>query len=217
MYLQILYDNNARDNFKAGWGFSCLIKTSSENILFDTGWNGNILLHNLKIADVSPGDINRIVISHSHWDHIGGLNHILIYGRKPRVYVPKSISNNLKNEIKKDAKIIDVSKPQNICENIWTTGELGEKIKEQSLVIKTEKGVNILTGCAHPGLENIIKRSREWGEIYGIVGGFHDSNIDILKGIPLIMSCHCTEKIGEIRQKLPESYKECFAGVYIEL
>lgn len=54
MKLRILYDNNARNGFKEGWGFSFLIETSEEKILFDTGWNGNILLHNMKIAGVNP-------------------------------------------------------------------------------------------------------------------------------------------------------------------
>lgn len=212
MKFQILYDNNAKNGFKKGWGFSCLIETSGKKLLFDTGWNGNILLHNMKIAGVNPEEIDKIVISHSHWDHIGGLNHILNYTKNSDVYVPESISNNLKNEIKNHANIIEVSKAQKIYENIYTTGELGEKIKEQSLIICTKKGNIILTGCAHPGLGNIIEKSREFGDIYGVIGGFHDSSIDILKEIPLVMPCHCTEKKEEIEKRFSKSYRYCKAG-----
>lgn len=212
MNLQVLYNNNAQNGFKEGWGFSCFIKMSKENILFDTGWDGNILIHNMKTAGINPEIIDKIVISHSDWDHIGGLNHILKYEKKPEVYVPESISINLKNEIKRYTEIIEISKSIEICENVWTTGELGEKIKEQSLVIKTEKRNVILTGCAHPGLESIIEKSKKFGEIYAVIGGFHDSDIDVLNEIPLVIPCHCTEKIEEIKQKMPKSYKNCEVG-----
>ncbi|MGZ7096652.1 MAG: hypothetical protein ACXVHU_09300, partial [Methanobacterium sp.] len=96
-------------------------------------------------------------------------------------------------------------------------GELGDKIKEQSLILHTKKGNIVLTGCAHPGLESIIDKSREFGDVYGVVGGFHDSSIDILKGIPVIMPCHCTEKIEEIKKNMPESYNKCFTGFSIDL
>ena len=212
MNLKILYDNNAKTPFKAGWGFSCLIESNENKILFDTGWNGNILLHNMKKADINPEEIDKIIISHSHWDHIGGLNHLLNYGKKFDVYVPKSASINFKNEIKRYANLVEISKPVKIHGNIWTTGELGEKIKEQSLLITIEKGNLILTGCAHPGLDNIIEKSREFGEINTVIGGFHNSNIDVLKGIPTIIPCHCTQEIEKIKKKMPESYRYCEVG-----
>lgn len=54
MKLKFLYDNNVKNGFKGGWGFSCLIETDGKKILFDTGCNENILLHNMKIADINP-------------------------------------------------------------------------------------------------------------------------------------------------------------------
>lgn len=215
MRITVLYDNVAKNGFKEGWGFSCLIESSGDKILFDTGWNGNILIGNMKIACFNPEEIDKIIISHSHWDHIGGINHILNYAKEPEVYIPKSIPENLKNEIKNCADIIEVSEAQKICENVWTTGELGDKIKEQSLVIKTEKGNIILTGCAHPGIGSIIEKSMRFGDVYAVIGGFHDSDIEILNEIPIVMPCHCTEKIEEIKKTMRESYKTCFAGYSI--
>ncbi|MEN6591809.1 MAG: MBL fold metallo-hydrolase [Methanobacterium sp.] len=212
MKLQILYDNDAKNNFKAGWGFSCFIAVNEKKILFDTGWNGFVLLNNMEAAGINPEKIDIIVISHQHWDHIGGLNHVLEYTRNPDVYFPESVSENLKNEVKNQANIVEVSQARKVCDNIYTTGELGEKIKEQSLILCSKKGNIVLTGCAHPGLEAIIKKSRQFGEIYGVVGGFHDSNVNILKGTPLIIPCHCTQKKGEIKTKMSESYKNCEVG-----
>lgn len=213
MNITILYDNEAKRGFKAGWGFSCLIETTQNNVLFDTGWDGNILLHNMEVAGIKPDKIDKIVLSHSHWDHIGGINHILKYKKKPEVYVLKSFSKNLKNEINRHSHLKGIFYPQKICENVCTTGELGHKTKEQSLVIKTKKGNVIVTGCAHPGIDNIIKKSKEFGDIYAIVGGFHDSeNLKVLKGIPLVVPCHCTQKIETIKKMFPESSKACEVG-----
>lgn len=97
-----------------------------------------------------------------------------------KVYILESTSKNLKKEIGRYADIMEISNPQKICENVWTTGVLGSKTKEQSLVLYTKNGNIILTGCAHPGLKLIIKRSTQFGPIYGIVGGFHNSQIDNL-------------------------------------
>lgn len=217
MKLQILYDYNAKNNFKAAWGFSCFIEIDEKKILFDTGWNGFVLLNNMKVAGINPEEIYIVVISHPHWDHIGGLNHILSSTKNPDVYIPRSVSKNLKSEIKNHAKVIEVFEAQKVYENIYTTGELGGKIREQCLVLQSKKGNIVLTGCAHPGLETIIKKSKEFGDIYAVIGGFHDSNVGILKGIPLIVPCHCSQKIDEIKNKMPESFRECKTGCSLKI
>lgn len=215
--LQILYDNDARNNFKAGWGFSCFIEINEKKVLFDTGWNGFFLLNNMKAAGINPEEIDTVVISHTHWDHIGGLNHILRCTKNPNVYIPNSASENLKNEVKKQTNVVEVSEVQKVFDNVYTTGELGEKIKEQSLVLHSKKGNIILTGCAHPGLESIVQKSREFGDIYAVIGGFHDSDVDILKGIPLIVPCHCSQKVEEIKSKMSGSFRECKTGCSLKI
>lgn len=186
------------------------------------------MLYNMKIANINPQEIDKIIISHSDWDHIGSLPFLLNhgkgrerkFGKKFEVYVPKSFSINLKNEIKRYAKVVEVSNALKIQENIWTTGELGEQVKEQSLVINTDKGNVIITGCAHAGLDKIIQKSREFGEVYAVMGGFHDvdsESINSLKGVPLVVPCHCTEKVEEIKKQFPESYRDCYVGLLFEL
>jgi hypothetical protein len=59
MNLQILHKNNVRNVFKAERGFSRFIKISKENVLFNMG-DGNILLHNIKIAGINPEKIEEI-------------------------------------------------------------------------------------------------------------------------------------------------------------
>ena len=200
MKIKIIYDNNAKKGFKSDWGFSCLIE-NKEKVLFDTGADSEILLYNMKQFNINPKTIDIVVISHHHQDHEGGLNGFLKINKKVEIYYPENFS-----------------KPTKICEGIYSTGKLGTFIKEQSLIIKTNKGNLIITGCAHSGLENIIDKAKQFGKIYGIIGGFHGfSKLEKLKGIELIAPCHCTQFKQEIKQKYPENYKEIKAGSVIEV
>ncbi|ODS35629.1 MAG: MBL fold hydrolase, partial [Candidatus Altiarchaeales archaeon WOR_SM1_79] len=155
MNLKILYDNKAREGFKSAWGFSCLIE-AEEKILFDTGWDGNLLHHNMRKLNVDPKNIGKIVISHDHWDHAGGVSYILNETDDPEVFVPRSFSGRLKKEIASRARLREVSGEERISNNVFTTGELGTSIKEHSVFIETDKGFVVITGCSHPGLHNIL-------------------------------------------------------------
>ncbi|MFA5582499.1 MAG: MBL fold metallo-hydrolase [Paracoccaceae bacterium] len=50
-----------------------LVNTGAELILFDTGLNGEGIVAALAAAGYSPDQIDRVVITHMHGDHIGGL------------------------------------------------------------------------------------------------------------------------------------------------
>ena len=219
MKITVLYDNNAKRGLKSGWGFSCLIE-NRKKILFDCGDNGENLIFNMKKLNIDPKDIELVLLSHEHWDHIGGLLKFLEINHKVTVYVPKSFSKGIKDNISKKANIIEVDSKKVISENVYTTGQLGDfgAVKEQSMALKTSKGCLIITGCAHPGLKTIIEKSGKFGKIFGIMGGFHEfSEFEILKGIELVAPCHCTQNTREIKRLYPDSYKEIEAGSVIEL
>jgi len=195
-----VYDNEASRELKSGWGFSCLIETE-EKILFDTGDDGEKLIYNMKHLNVVPETIDKVVISHNHWDHTGGLKKFLELNNNAKVLQPKSFS-----------------KPTEISPGIYSTGALGTFIKEQSLVVNTEKGNLVITGCAHPGLAKIIDKATQLGRIYGVLGGFHGfSKLEKLRGIKIIAPCHCTQHIQQIRQSYPAEFKEIRAGTILEV
>ncbi len=69
----ILCDNSiSRSGFVGEHGFSCIIERGDEKYLFDTG-PGRSLPINLDVLDTDLDGLNRVFISHGHYDHTGGL------------------------------------------------------------------------------------------------------------------------------------------------
>ena len=69
----ILCDNSiSRSGFVGEHGFSCLIERGDKKYLFDTG-PGMSLPMNLKTLNMNLEGLERIFISHGHYDHTGGL------------------------------------------------------------------------------------------------------------------------------------------------
>jgi len=211
MKITIIYDNKiAKDikGLKAGWGFSSFIQTKEKNILFDTGWDGDILISNMKLLGINPQDIGLVVVSHSHWDHSGGLAQLLNLNPNLKTYIPRSFSKHLKEEIKKRTNAYEISKSREICPGVYTTGEIEGSlvigktrisIKEQSLICSTSKGFVVITGCAHSGISNILKSAKKLGKVYALIGGFHDfDEYHLLKDISLIVPTHCTKNKKKI-------------------
>jgi 7,8-dihydropterin-6-yl-methyl-4-(beta-D-ribofuranosyl)aminobenzene 5'-phosphate synthase len=210
MKITIVYDNEVyKPGLIANHGFSCLVESGNHSILFDTGMNGKILLDNLEKLGIEPR-FDKIVISHNHWDHVGGLEDLLRVCKGVQVYT-------IGKPIRYD-KLIEVKGPQQIAEKVWSTGGLGMFIKEQSLVLKNKNGSIVITGCAHPGLEKILKAASEFGEVYRIIGGFHGfSEFSLLKGLKLICPCHCTVYKREIERLFPKTCTPCGVGREIEI
>jgi len=213
MRVTIIYDNEVHAlGLRSGWGFSCLIeKEGTPNILFDTGANDSILLHNMEKLDLDPLSIGMVVISHAHWDHTGGLSRFLDKNKEVGVYIPESCP-----EPKGAKEVIVVKEPLEICSGIFSTGEL--KGIEQSLAVRTGKSLTVIAGCSHPGVENILKSASQFGSPYALVGGLHGfSQFDAIKDLSLICPCHCTQYKSEIRSLYPEKYVGGGAGRIIDI
>ncbi len=195
---------------KADWGFSCLVEIGHRQILFDTGAHGFIFLDNIKKLNIDPSLIKEVFISHSHWDHTGGLADFLNINKDVKIYIPNSYSCPF------ERKQIVSEKPLQIAENIFSTGELNRI--EQSLIVKTKKGLVVIVGCSHPGLENIIKAASQFGKPYTIIGGLHGfNNFNLVKDLELICPTHCTQFKAEIKSLYPKKYIEGGAGKVIEV
>ncbi|MBD3343185.1 MAG: MBL fold metallo-hydrolase [Candidatus Lokiarchaeota archaeon] len=214
--IRILFDNRcAKTGFLKGFGFSALvINNFTKNLLlFDTGGNGNTLLQNLKQFDLKADDLNKVVISHRHIDHAGGLEALCAQNSQLKVYVPMSDLNSYKRSYS-DVDFYGIVDLEEIEENVISSGQFGTSIREQCLYLKTkDQSIVMLVGCTHPGLENFIVKARELGPIKAIIGGFHGfRKYSYLEDVEVIGACHCTSHMNAIKKRFPENFKEVCVG-----
>ncbi|MFX0179560.1 MAG: MBL fold metallo-hydrolase [Candidatus Hodarchaeota archaeon] len=215
--LKILYDNKCNETgFLTGFGFSAAIYNffSNKYLLFDTGGNGNILIHNIKKFNLNISQIENIIISHNHSDHAGGLNAIYHLNPKTTIYVPVKNTSSFKRAFP-EANIVGILEVKELDENIFSSGQINSSyIPEQALFLKAnENKIILLVGCAHPGLERFILKSQQLGEIKAIFGGFHGFNkFSYLKNIEVIGACHCTRHITSISELYPSQFRKICVG-----
>lgn len=230
MKLTIVYDNNppvqpvagAENLLVPAWGFACLAETGDSVILFDTGGDGATLLGNLKALGIDLAVVDAIVLSHYHWDHIGGFDDLLGTGIRPTVYVPASCPPEFRQALSERVAVVAVKDSVLVAEGVRTTGEMGSAIVEQSLVIETDAGLVVLTGCAHPGIVEIVRFVASEGDIALVMGGFHlrdatqmicdEAAAQLQKlGVRHVAPTHCTGALAIERFEL--AFGECFVPV----
>jgi 7,8-dihydropterin-6-yl-methyl-4-(beta-D-ribofuranosyl)aminobenzene 5'-phosphate synthase len=89
--ISILVENTVQlPGLKAEHGWSVLIESNKGRILFDTG-QSSLLLANAKPLGLDLSAVDKIVISHGHYDHTGGLADILQLNSKAQVYAHPDI------------------------------------------------------------------------------------------------------------------------------
>lgn len=236
MEIRIIFDSNAVENgYRTGWGVSYLI---DGKILFDAGGKDNDLLVNMEKMGIEPADISFVVISHGHWDHTDGLWAVLKKNPDVTLYLCPSFDEGFKQRITSfGSRIVENSGFAEIEKNIYVTGEVGGRyalkyLGEQSLILKTERGITVITGCAHPGIIHIVSRvKRKFAEdIHLAVGGFHlkDHKPDLAGhivselwhlGVKNVGPTHCTgeEARGMFREKYGNKFVDVKVGGTIKV
>jgi metal-dependent hydrolase (beta-lactamase superfamily II)/CubicO group peptidase (beta-lactamase class C family) len=204
--ITIVYDNMVYDpSLVAQWGFSAWIEIAGHTMLFDTGGDGPTLLGNMEALDLDPQEIEVVVLSHEHGDHTGGLLDLLDAGIQPPVYVPASFAPSFKSPVGQHTSLVEVREAIEVLPGVHSTGVLGGAIHEQGLVIETQQGPVVVTGCAHPGIVNMVRAAGRVapGDIALVVGGFHLGNASPSQveriagelaglGVQQVSPTHCT-------------------------
>ena len=224
--LTVVYDNNpGRSGLKAEWGFACVIEGYEKRILFDTGASATSLLANMESLSIDPGSIDLVVLSHGHGDHTGGVRKFVGMNPDVTVYLPEVFSTGFKQELSDSgATVVEVGDAVEILPGVHSTGQMGGFLKEQALVLHTDRGLIMVTGCAHPGIVAMIGRAREitGREVLLAMGGFHlvategDALSEVVAGfreagVRCAAPCHCS---GD---QAREAFSEAYGDKYVEL
>jgi len=236
MEIRVVFDNRKEDmHYFAGWGVSYLV---NGHVLFDAGESEDMLFHNMRSMNVGPEEIRKIVVSHEHWDHIGGLWRLLAHNPGMPVYVCPGVSGEFKDKIASfGGGAITVEPFMEIDAGIYTTGETKGMsrygiIPEQALVVRSKKGITVVTGCAHNGIAEILVsvRERMSEPIYLVLGGFHTLDLPpstvrfLIKrfqemGVGKVAPTHCTgsEAIRLFREADGSDFIEAVGGKTLEV
>lgn len=171
-------------------GVSYLVKAGGKNILFDVGYNikdehPSPLLRNMQTLGVSLDQVDSLVISHMHGDHVGGDRfqnsrtfslsgqQVNLDGRQ--AFVPTQM-------VHPTAKVEVIDAPREIAPGVATIGSIPRPLfwfgqtMEQSLAVNVQdKGIVLIIGCGHPTLQSIIEQAEKLFDqpVYGVIGGLH--------------------------------------------
>jgi 7,8-dihydropterin-6-yl-methyl-4-(beta-D-ribofuranosyl)aminobenzene 5'-phosphate synthase len=206
------------------WGLSFHVKVHyagrDDIILFDLGGSPQVFRHNVQALGLDLAETRAVVISHFHTDHYGALETALehISSKDCVTYLP-GVNEDVESIVAAaDGRLVTADESEVVGSGISTTSALGTKsLKEHGLVINTaEKGIILLTGCAHPGLDRIAGKARKIfpdRPFHAILGGFHINTRDdgeqlaqklAKMDVQFIAPCHCTGK--EAKQALREAF-----------
>jgi len=262
MKITILCNDKAQKPFASEHGFSALVDTGECYILFDTGAS-DVFLKTMKILNLNPTRIKDVVLSHGHYDHVGGMRYLRGKGNftvwtKRSVFLPnysrKRFTGINWERLNGSFQFVELeSNAQQICGSVFAWGpapmvndfeepdpkfrviQNGKTIRnffeeELSLVIDSEGGLTILTGCAHRGIVNIAQGAQIFFKkgIRLILGGFHLSGATLEKiqrvvgalnelGVERVMPCHCSGEraIQVFREKFKGAVLSCGTGTEI--
>jgi 7,8-dihydropterin-6-yl-methyl-4-(beta-D-ribofuranosyl)aminobenzene 5'-phosphate synthase len=166
--ITVLVTNLSGDRRKGDgeWGYSALVEVDGHRILYDTGASADMVLRNAQALSIDLADVEDVVLSHNHGDHVGGLMalrrelakvnpramsrvHVGAGIFRPRLTQAGEDENGLK-EIRAQylatgGAFIVRDKPTELLPGVWLTGPVPRRNDEHNwnpgLSLETTKGL----------------------------------------------------------------------------
>jgi len=219
-YYQVITDTTfeAEEGYQQEFGYSVIVRFEGASVLFDTGVTPKALEQNLKTADIDPKSIDILVLSHNHSDHIGGISYIRKTNSDIVVYAApgQEIDEHPVTRLEKFERIT----PNLYAIRTHTDSPTSGISDELSLVMRTDQGPYLLTGCSHTGVSRIVKKATEiiGQPIFHYTGGArlklraledteHVANELTEMNVSQISPGHCS-----VDHRVDEALKEYFHG-----
>jgi 7,8-dihydropterin-6-yl-methyl-4-(beta-D-ribofuranosyl)aminobenzene 5'-phosphate synthase len=149
------------------------------------------------------------------------------------VFVPDSFPISLRRTISSfGARVTAVKHFLKLSERCFSSGEIGRGIREQALIMRFQEGLVIITGCAHPGIVDVVKKAQQrlQDDVYLVMGGFHlpgtsDSRIREIvgalmgMGVKNLAPSHCTgeKAMAMFREAWGNNFLDGGVGAVIEV
>lgn len=223
-----VYDEGALEAtpFIGAKGASMLIEVDGQRTLFGTGMRSRYLAHNMDHLEIDPESLDRVVVSHGHRDHVGGLGAVLSARRSPIGILASPSSAGRKGPIRSHgiripseladmARVGYVEDWTALSDNLHITPPLPFPGGDECfLVLTTADGPVVLSGCSHCGPEAVAEtvRDRFGRDPRAYIGGLHIVRRDkvraraaaeFFKGIGCsdlrLNHCTCPAAITDIR------------------
>jgi len=85
-----LYDAFGKEikGVKQDFGVSTVIEYNGKTILFDSGTDAKVFESNLRSLKIDLRKVDIAIVSHGHYDHIGGMDYLLSVNPKVKIYMP---------------------------------------------------------------------------------------------------------------------------------
>ena len=253
MKITVLVDNTSLIDryYLAEPAFSLYIEEGNKHILFDTGYS-DVVIQNAAAMHIDLNQIDTIVLSHGHNDHTGGLRYLCELKQDidvimhPDCFNEKSyegldVSAPLK-ELPANFHLVKTRDAYKISDRLLFMGEIKRTVfahrwlendplyDDSALLYQGEKGIFIMSGCAHSGICNIVEQALStsgFEHISGILGGFHMQNdpkynrevADYMKqkDIEMLYPCHCTDLMAKITLSSVCKLKEIGVSTTLEV
>lgn len=170
-------------------GVGYVIQAGETRVLFDCGLSGgrepSALARNAADLGVDLGDLDAVVISHLHPDHVGGVTAMrrrtFSFSREARE--PRGMPAYVPTEMRHDrADVVPTRGPHVIAPGMAVMPPLPRAmfwlgpVAEQALVVNVRGfGLVLVTGCGHPPIERILGVTEQVLDvpINAVVGGLH--------------------------------------------
>ena len=138
-------DNDAQSGsrLKKEHGLAFWIEAGGSIVLFDTGQSAEVFSHNLNELNLNIAHVDALALSHSHYDHTGGLDVVISAGKKLSLFALSDLFTPRYSLRKGEYKEIGIAysreqmetwfdlklsnELQEIVPGLWTTGEITER------------------------------------------------------------------------------------------